>query len=142
MHSNQTGSTKITSETRDKNEKKWFQVSEWKNGEKALQQEGFSGRSLSLSLSPFFQAMRRKNRNSQQRGFCGRTYRWWKSVLKSSSSEWKNLEEHNRRPQQKHLSSNAKKKEAPQFKKKEASPYLGSNDKKNWKKQISLSKFK
>ena len=42
MHSNQTGSTKIISETRDKNEKSDLQQS-------------FSGRSLSLSLSPFFQ---------------------------------------------------------------------------------------
>ena len=126
MHSNQPGSSKITSETRDKNEKSDFKSLNGRLKKTDLQQS-FSGRSLSLSLSPFFQTMRRKN--SQQRGFLGRIYRWWKSVLVlvlwMEQCE-KKLGEHNRRPQQKHLSSNAKKKEAPQFKK-NRKKYLGSN---------------
>ena len=81
--------------------------------------------------------MRRKNRNSQQRGFSGRTYRWWKSVLVLViwMEEWgKKLEEHNRRPQHKHLSSKRTERSI--------SLSVGSNNKKNWEKQISLSQFK
>ena len=74
MHSNQTGSSKITSEKR-------------LNGrmeKKDLQQEGFSGRAYqSLSLSPLFQTLRRKNRNSA----------FMKLIrIQSKEVSWKNLQ--------------------------------------------------